>query len=42
MLTVLLCVLKLLARTGVTAEMKQVVTLLIENRPKDPITFLAD
>jgi len=32
----------LLARTGVTSEIKDAITLVIENRPEDPISFLAE
>lgn len=29
-------------RTGVTSQMQEVITKIIENRPEDPIGFLAD
>ena len=29
-------------RTGVTSEIKDAITLVIENRPEDPISFLAE
>lgn len=31
-----------LSRTGVTSEIKDAITLLIENRPEDPIMFMAE
>jgi len=32
----------LLVRTGVTNEIRDAMTLIIENRPEDPISFLAE
>lgn len=31
-----------LSRTGVTSDIKDAITLVIENRPEDPISFLAE
>ncbi|KAL9957955.1 hypothetical protein ACROYT_G034914 [Oculina patagonica] len=31
-----------LSRTGVTSEIKDAITLVIENRPEDPISFMAE
>ena len=30
------------ARTGITSDIKDAITLIIENRPEDPIAFMAE
>ena len=30
------------AHTGITSDIKDAITLIIENRPEDPIAFMAE